>query len=814
LLFPVRFAALVLLQFAALNALHAEPLVAIATGSLAPLAQDASHLRLLNIEGRLVAFAADSTWILSEDRTSWVRSDWRAPGQIVRAVGDGSRGFVLVGSMAEGPVESIEQLSLIKGELAARALPSLPAALTSAQGAVLGDSLFVAGTLPDGSLELLEFSLATRESVWVKRALRSSSASDDGVLTSMVGQGSALYLTFNSASKSNGNRDERLLRWKPDAGWKEQQPMPGSPIDGTARSIGQAHALYLLRATPTHATAQLASFHTITGSWAVLGEFEAATATAATAWENGVVWAKPAQGGAEFAFAQIAPNKPLLRWLDWVVIVVYLVSMLGIGLYFYLRQKRNSTSDFFVGGRTIPAWAVGVSLYAANTSSISYIAIPAKSFETNWQYLTNNLVAVLGLMFVAVWIVPLLRRLNLMSVFQYLETRFHPVIRTLASGLFIAVQIGSRMSVILFLPSLAIATVTGIDVVWSIAIMGTFTIGYTALGGMKAVVWTDVAQLVVKMGGIVFAITFIVYMLNGGVGELFAVAAAENKMKLFDFSFDLTKATVWGFVFLTLFDVVLTFPKDQVLMQRVLSTRSDKDAGRSIWMFAAITIPGGFMFYMVGTALYAFYKTHPDRLNPLLSIDATFPLFIAAELPMGIRGLIIAGILAAAMATLSSIMNSVATLASVDFYEKWKKNPDPKVSVRFAEIMTVVAGLAGMAVAFVLSRYDIHSLFDISIELASLLGGGFAGAYTLGMFTRRANWQGVAIGVAVSIAVTTTAWSMNLVHPYFYLAISIMVCIAVGYLASWLFPAPTPQSLIGLTIHETAYSLPRSPGEG
>jgi Na+/proline symporter len=237
-------------------------------------------------------------------------------------------------------------------------------------------------------------------------------------------------------------------------------------------------------------------------------------------------------------------------------------------------------------------------------------------------------------------------------------------------------------------------------------------------------------------------------------------------------------------------------------MQRVLSTRSDKDAGRSVWTLAAIMIPGGFMFYMVGTALYAFYKTHPDRLNPLLSIDATFPLFIAAELPMGVRGLIIAGILAAAMATLSSIMNSVATLASVDFYEKIKKNPDPKLSVRFAEVMTVVAGLAGMGVAFVLSRYDIHSLFDISIELAGLLGGGFAGAYTLGMFTRRANWQGVAIGVGVSIVVTTTAWSMHLVHPYFYLAISILVCIVVGYLASWLFPAPLPQSLIGLTIHE------------
>jgi len=187
-------------------------------------------------------------------------------------------------------------------------------------------------------------------------------------------------------------------------------------------------------------------------------------------------------------------------------------------------------------------------------------------------------------------------------------------------------------------------------------------------------------------------------------------------------------------------------------------------------------------------------------MNPMLSIDATFPLFIAAELPMGLRGLIIAGILAAAMATLSSIMNSVATLASVDFYEKLVKKTNAKTSVRFAEAMTVLTGLIGMGVALVLTRYDIHSLFDISIELAGLLGGGFAGAYTLGMFTRRANAPGVAIGVGVSITVTTIAWFMKLVHPYFYLAISILVCIVVGYLASLLFPAPK-QSLRGLTIY-------------
>ncbi|MET0581099.1 MAG: sodium:solute symporter, partial [Pseudoxanthomonas sp.] len=270
--------------------------------------------------------------------------------------------------------------------------------------------------------------------------------------------------------------------------------------------------------------------------------------------------------------------------------------------------------------------------------------------------------------------------------------------------------------------------------------------------------------------------------------------------KLLDFSFDLTKATVWGFIFLVLFDVVLTFPKDQVLMQRTLSTKSDKEAGRSIWAFALIMIPGGFIFYSIGTALFVYYKNNPERMNPLLPIDATFPLFIAAELPMGVTGLIIAGIFAAAMATLSSIMNSVATLASVDFYEKLAKNPTPKKSVLFAEIATVATGLLGIGVALLLSRFDIHSLFDVSIELAGLLGGGFAGAYTLGMFTRRANSAGVAIGVASSILLTLLAWSMDLVHPYFYLAISIMLCIVIGYLASLFFPAPT-RDLDGLTIY-------------
>jgi Na+/proline symporter len=201
--------------------------------------------------------------------------------------------------------------------------------------------------------------------------------------------------------------------------------------------------------------------------------------------------------------------------------------------------------------------------------------------------------------------------------------------------------------------------------------------------------------------------------------------------------------------------------------------------------------------------LFAYYRANPERLDPLLPIDATFPLFISAELPAGLTGLIIAGIFAAAMGTLSGTINSIATLLSVDFYAKLARNPTEQRTKRFAEWMTVAVGLVGIALALLLSRLDIHSLLDLTIEMAGLLGGGFAGAYTLGMFTRRANSAGVSIGVATAVAVTVAAWWNHLVHPYFYLGISIFVCIVVGYVASLFFPAPT-RSLAGLTVYKDA----------
>ncbi|MEZ5413025.1 MAG: sodium:solute symporter [Opitutaceae bacterium] len=646
---------------------------------------------------------------------------------------------------------------------------------------------FTTETVPSATAELLVSPVAAVELPTL------DGAAANLTLISHVEQNDAIWLLARDA--------DGLPVWlkHAKAGW-ERKSAPPLPLRTELKPSGQAHVLAL--STELNGEVSLLTYHTITDSWAILGNSPVAgiLTKVQPAADGYVLSSRDRDGTESTAHLKITLSKRLLKPIDWVLIFIYLGFTAAIGYYYYRKDKlTKSTGDFFVGGRSIPWWAAGVSLYATGTSAISYIATPAKSFSENWLYLANNVVGMVGTIFVAIMIVPLIRRLSLMSVYHYLEMRFHPHIRVLASALAIVLQLGGRMSIVLFLPSLAMSAVTGISVTAAILIMGVVTIVYTVMGGMKAVIWTDFIQVIVMLGGAFVAIGYILIHLDGGATEFFRVAMADHKMQTFDWNFNLTQATVWGFILLNILGV-LVYPQDQVMMQRVLSTKSDKEAGWSVWTLAVIVIPGNLTFFGIGTALYVYYKQHPENLNPLLNIDSTFPQFIAAELPAGVTGLIIAGIFAASMSTLSSSINSVATLVSVDFYERYAKKATPQKSLRLAEIVTVIGGFIGIGTALLLAAADIKSALDTSFVLMGLLGGGFAGCYALGMFTKRANWQGAFIGVGASLVLTLTAWMMNLVHPFFYIVIANLTTITVGYLSSYMFPAPT-QSLHGLTVY-------------
>ncbi len=375
----------VVLLFAGTAATRAENLVDLEIKPLtAAPAEPFEHL--LAIDGALVAWGRSGAWRLEQDQQSWRRLRGPSDGTVLSVAGDDQAAYVLVGAQPDGPVERLERFSLTDQKPAA--LPPLPAPLSSAHAAVAGSKVWIFGNDGDRARRFFEIDASAAQPAWITHEPWPGAGDE---VTSAAEQTNALFVTLRNGEGA----PDRIVQWKAGEGWKDRGTAPAPLVVGSASAIGQAHVLYLSGAAPS----AVVTFHTITGSWATLGEApDAAQIKAATGWQNGLVWLRSSEDGTQqLTSAQVRATNLLLQPLDWAMVIVYLVSMIGMGLYFYLREKRNSTADFFVGGRKIPFWAAGISLYAANTSSISYIAIPAKAFETNWQYLTNNLIAVLGL---------------------------------------------------------------------------------------------------------------------------------------------------------------------------------------------------------------------------------------------------------------------------------------------------------------------------------------------------------------------------------------------------------------------------------
>ena len=574
---------------------------------------------------------------------------------------------------------------------------------------------------------------------------------------------------------------------------KPKSPPPSPLLSDALTRTAQAHVLGATRSGPRELT--VLAYHEITNTWASLGK---------VTLPGEPVSVRPApagflvetHGSAELTRVELQMAKRLLSWPDYLAVGLYLGFVMTVGMWF---ARENDKNEFFLGGQKIPWWAAGFSLYATGTSAISFMAIPAKSFATDWQYLMQNVIGFFGTIYLAVAIIPLIRRLNLTSVYSYLELRFHPIVRTTGSVLIIVFKLVARMGVVLYLPALAISSVTGLDEITSILLMGVITTVYTIAGGMKAVIWTDMAQVLVMFGGALLCIAYVIKGVDGGLGGVMQLATADHKTRLLDWRFDFTVPTFWVFVLMAIAETI-AFPRDQIMVQRCLCTPNAKEAGRSMWTMAAIVMPGSFMFFSFGTALYVFYKSHPERLNPLLKTDSIVPHFIASQLPVGITGLVIAGLFAASMSALNSCMHSIATLVSVDFYERFAKNPEPARSLRVAKWAIFYTGLFGTVFALLLTRFSLPSLFDTFLALTGLLGGGLGGTYALGMFSRRANWQGAMIGTVGSILVTLAVQYWTPLSFLLYTSTAIFSCIAIGYFVSLLFPPPR-QSLSGLTIY-------------
>jgi SSS family transporter len=469
---------------------------------------------------------------------------------------------------------------------------------------------------------------------------------------------------------------------------------------------------------------------------------------------------------------------------DITVIVLYFGVLVLIGFYFSKRQK--SSDDYFKGGQRIPWWAAGLSLFGTALSAITFMAIPAKAYATDWSYMLFNGGILLVAPIIMFVFIPFYRKLNITTAYQYLEVRFNALIRVICSLAFIVFQVG-RMGVILLLPAIAINVVTGFNIFLCIALMGVFSIIYTRMGGIEAVVWTDALQVVILLGGALFAIFHMVGQIPGGWSETISIAYNNGKLNMGSAVFDLKNSTMWTVLIATFFTNLTTYGTDQSMVQRYLTTSSQKAARKSLMTNALLTIPATVIFFMIGTVLFVYYKTNPSHATATLdSTDAIFPWYIYTKLPAGMVGLLIAGIFAAAMSTLSGSMNSAATAYVVDIRPKLFKNKPP-ADLNVAKRATLIIGGISLCFAFFMATWNINSLWDEFNKLLGLILGNMGGLFLLGMITKRANAPGALIGMLVSVIIQLIVAYYTPVYLLLYTTVGFISCFSVGYLASLFF---------------------------
>lgn len=471
--------------------------------------------------------------------------------------------------------------------------------------------------------------------------------------------------------------------------------------------------------------------------------------------------------------------------VNYTVLALYLLISLVVGVYF--SSKQQSTTDYFKGGGRIPWWAAGLSVFGTLLSAITFMAIPAKSFITDWSYFFLNIAAIVITPLIAYLFIPYFNKLKIATAYEFLENRFNYLARAIGSLSFILFQLG-RIGIVLLLPSLAISIVTGISVEMSILIMGGLCIIYTTFGGIEAVVWTDVLQVIVLMGGSILAIVWIIVHTNESVGEMYQLAKNQDKFNLADLSFTFTESTFWVVFFGGLASAMVSQGTDQTIVQRYLTSDSIKDSQKTIYTNAVLTLPATIIFFGLGTLLFIFYSEMPNHLSADISNnDSILPWYIVNELPTGISGLLIAGVFSAAMSSISSSLNSVSTAFCNDFYKQLRPAVRDERLLNIARIATVVTGLVGVAFALWMANSDIKSLWDQFYKFLGLFTGGLGGMFLLGMLTKKANTKGTLLGLLFSAIFIWFISTYTQIHILMYSLLGVASSFITGYLFSYIF---------------------------
>ncbi|WP_246145897.1 sodium:solute symporter [Rubripirellula lacrimiformis] len=527
--------------------------------------------------------------------------------------------------------------------------------------------------------------------------------------------------------------------------------------------------------------------------------------------------------------------------LDWIILVAYFVGVLSLGFFFWKRS--GSSDEFTSGGRSLPGWLCGLSIFATFLSSISYLALPGKSFVDNWNPFVFSLSIPIAAMIAIRFFVPMYRASGEVSAYALLEKRFGVWARIYASGFYLLFQV-ARIAVVMYLMALPMAVIFGWDIRWVIMVTGVMVTVYSFVGGIVAVIWADAIQAIVLLVGALVSLAVILAGMPGGMGQVMEIAADNDKLLLGSFSLSsVSESTVWVLLAYGLFENLKNFGIDQSFIQRYIASKSDRDAARSLWLSAGLYVPVSAVFFFIGTSLFAWHQIHPGDTQEVRLVvakqrlmqqgiapametaadgatrfapayqkqlndtaaqlsdrdigDRVFPHFIAAHLPSGVSGLLVAAIFAAAMSTVSTSLNSSATLVMSDFFQRLVS---PRASER--QLMgvlhgaTVVWGVLGTALALALVQLT-ESALDIWWALSGILGSGILALFLLGVICKRATNSHAILSVTIGTAVIAWMalssgglWSESWIlppspfHPLLVIVVGTVVIVGIGAILS------------------------------
>ncbi len=438
--------------------------------------------------------------------------------------------------------------------------------------------------------------------------------------------------------------------------------------------------------------------------------------------------------------------------LDGAVLAFYFAVTMGVGFLF--RSQSKSVDGFTAAGRSLPGWLTGLSILGTYVSSISFLALPGRAYAGDWNAFVFSISIPLAAWIAVRWFMPFYRGGGHVSAYVHLEERFGPWARAYASACYLLTQL-ARVGTVMYLMALPMNVLLGWDIRWIILATGVAVTLYTFVGGIVAVIWNDAIQTVVLMVGALVCLLIMILALPGGWPELLRLGSEHSKFGLGSFGPELGAPTFWVVLAYGLVINLQNFGIDQNYVQRYLAASSDREARKSVWLGALLYVPVSAVFFLIGTALFAYYATRPEALPELYreagQSDRVFPFFIVTALPPGITGLLIAAIFAAAMSTVSTSLNSSATIVLSDYYKRyWRRDSDERRDMRALHLTTLAIGALGTGIALGLTR--VSSALDAWWLLAGIFGGGTLGLFLLGFIGRRATNLAAAIGVSVGVS--------------------------------------------------------------